>query len=363
MNSQATTTGETLRQELKETRLAYHALLAAIPDSAWDNPTPNPAWNVRQMMFHITLALRFLPGDIALLRRGHSLKVPPWLFNRVNEWYTGWAGNRQTRSSLAAEYDRHHESALALLDTIEPDEWMLAGEYPDINQNLQGTQTIADMFHYLTVHFEEHAADVRQSLEHGQSATPRQPPTGLDRWLYRAPIYLYRAGLGWLLGQRFLLLHHTGRKSGLPRQAVLEVVEHDGATDTYFVASGFGRSSHWFQNVQANPDVVIQVGVRKLAVTADILSREASGEMMVRYARRHPLAARSLSRVLGIDVDGTEAGYRRAGREQLPFVAFRRRSVLRNSPRAKQLVAPLLLLLGMMAGLVAFLRRRTQQTR
>lgn len=43
----------------------------------------------------------------------------------------------------------------------------------------------------------------------------RKPPTGLSRILFRAPIWLYRRGLGWLLGKRFLLINHIGWKSGL----------------------------------------------------------------------------------------------------------------------------------------------------
>lgn len=34
--------------------------------------------------------------------------------------------------------------------------------------------------------------------------SPRRPPRGFQRLLWRAPIWLYRLGLGWLLGHRFL---------------------------------------------------------------------------------------------------------------------------------------------------------------
>ena len=56
----------------------------------------------------------------------------------------------------------------------------------------------------------------------------RQPklPSGFSRLMFRLPIYLYKVGLGGLLGGRFLLLNHVGRKSGQPRQAVVEVVRH-----------------------------------------------------------------------------------------------------------------------------------------
>jgi monovalent cation:H+ antiporter, CPA1 family len=70
-----------------------------------------------------------------------------------------------------------------------------------------------------------------------------QPPRGMPRWLARLPLGLYHAGLGGLLGQRFLMLTHTGRKSGQPRQAVLEVVRYDEATGTVIIVSGFGPQS------------------------------------------------------------------------------------------------------------------------
>lgn len=66
------------------------------------------------------------------------------------------------------------------------------------------------------------------------------PQTRLRRTLFRAPILLYRLGLGGLLGSRFTLLTHTGRSSGRPRQVVLEVVGRHQASGGYLVASGFG---------------------------------------------------------------------------------------------------------------------------
>lgn len=55
-------------------------------------------------------------------------------------------------------------------------------------------------------------------------------PTGLLRRFLKLPNLLYRRHLGWLLGHRFLLLAHRGRKTGLIRRTVLEVVYYDPAT-------------------------------------------------------------------------------------------------------------------------------------
>lgn len=153
------------------------------------------------------------------------------------------------------------------------------------------------------------------------ATTKPTPPTGVSRFFFRLPIWLYRWRLGWLLGNRFVLLYHIGRKSGQVRQAVVEVVRHDQASDTYIVCSGFGEKAQWFQNLMQTPAITIQVGRRRLAVRAERLPTATGGDEMVDYARRHPAAARQLARLMGFQVDGSEAAYRAAG-EELPFVAL-----------------------------------------
>lgn len=364
MNDESASTSqrERLRRELEATRRDYHELLAEIPDSVWDRPTANPAWTVRQMMFHITLALRFLPADIALMRSGRTPPVPVWLFNRANEWYTRFAGKRQTRASLAVEYDKRHADVVALLDSVEPEGWTVTAQYPNINPNLEGTRSMADMFHYISVHFQEHAADIRPALENGDREPERQqaarPPQGVARLLFRAPLLTYRLHLGWLFGGRFLRLTHTGRKSGLPRQAVLEVIDHDADADTYYVVSGFGRKSQWFKNMQVNPQVTIQVGPRVLEARADVLEDSASGQKLVDYARRHPLAATALTRALGYDLDGSDEQYRQLGARYMPVVALRPQRVLRQTLTAAQLTALALLITILLLPLLPLARRR-----
>ncbi len=149
------------------------------------------------------------------------------------------------------------------------------------------------------------------------------PPKGLARIFFRLPIGLYRAGLGWMLGDRFLLLNHMGRKSGLPRQAVLEVVEHDPETDVYVVAVGFGEKSDWFQNILVDPDVSIQVGRRKISVTAECLDPQTAGDIMADFARRYPMEAK-MAGVLGFEVNGSEEDYHEMGK-MMTLIAFRPR--------------------------------------
>ncbi len=151
-----------------------------------------------------------------------------------------------------------------------------------------------------------------------------EPPRGWMRVLARLPIWLYRWHLGWLLGGRFVLINHIGRKSGLPRRVVVEVVRHDKNARTIIVASGFGEKAQWYQNLRKTPDVIIQLGTKKYAAHAEFLSAEEGAGEMADYARRHASAARELAKFMGYRVDGTEDDYRTLGQET-PFIALKYR--------------------------------------
>lgn len=155
-----------IREALEEGRDQYHALLARVPDNAWERPTGNPAWNVRQLLYHMTTGLRFLPMDVRMILRGSNPTVPPWLFNTANKWYNRWAARSHTRESLAAEYDRQHQKVLDLLVTLSDEDLEKAGTYPDIGGSLTGgRRTIADIFLYVAQHVDEHLEDLLQALQ------------------------------------------------------------------------------------------------------------------------------------------------------------------------------------------------------
>ena len=147
------------------------------------------------------------------------------------------------------------------------------------------------------------------------------PPRGWKAGFWRAPIWFYRLGLGGLLGKRFLLLNHIGRKSGQPRQAVLEVVKIDTQSNIFYSVSGFGEKAHWFQNIMHMPDVNIQVGWRKMSVHAERLSLEEGEQVLLEYAQKHPTALRELSKILNISYDGRPETIH-AMAQVLPVISF-----------------------------------------
>ncbi|MFI5615222.1 nitroreductase family deazaflavin-dependent oxidoreductase [Amycolatopsis sp. NPDC051903] len=119
-----------------------------------------------------------------------------------------------------------------------------------------------------------------------------------DRRLMRAPIWLYRVRLGFLLGCRLLLLEHVGRKTGVRRAVVLEVVGHP-APDTYVVASGFGDRAQWYRNVVAQPRVRVASGARGLSpATARRLSPAEADAVLAVYMSKHRRAWRHFKTIL-----------------------------------------------------------------
>jgi deazaflavin-dependent oxidoreductase (nitroreductase family) len=147
------------------------------------------------------------------------------------------------------------------------------------------------------------------------------PPRGLARLAWRAPIWLYRLGLGWLLGKRFVLINHVGRKTGKVRQAVVEVVYHEPETDSYILASGFGEKSDWYQNLTAYPQVMVQVGRRRKWVCAKRLPQSRATEVLLEYNHQHPALLRTLAGMLGYPMDGSEESVRFFA-SQIPMVAL-----------------------------------------
>ncbi|NNU26615.1 nitroreductase family deazaflavin-dependent oxidoreductase [Isoptericola sediminis] len=118
------------------------------------------------------------------------------------------------------------------------------------------------------------------------------------RWLVRAPIWLYRAGLGALLGDRLLMLQHRGRTTGEARFVVLEVVGRPSA-DRLVVASGLGPRPQWYRNIVVEPRVLVSVGRRRdVRAVAEPLDPDAGVARLEEYAAQHPAAWAALRPVV-----------------------------------------------------------------
>jgi F420H(2)-dependent quinone reductase len=115
----------------------------------------------------------------------------------------------------------------------------------------------------------------------------------LFRSLVKIHVALYRASGGRLGGRvgkgvPVLLLTTTGRKTGKRRTTPLLYVEEG---DRYVVvASVGGAPSHpaWYLNLRSNPAATIQVGGRKVVVTAETAGPEERARLWSRVTQMWP---------------------------------------------------------------------------
>lgn len=124
---------------------------------------------------------------------------------------------------------------------------------------------------------------------------PRSGSIGLKAWnrVTGANVALYRMSGGriggkWKRRNPILLLDHVGARSRAERTTPL--VYTPRGDDLLLVASRGGSEAHpgWFHNLRAHPDVTVQVGRRKLDVTARVASAEERGELWPMLCEENP---------------------------------------------------------------------------
>jgi len=98
----------------------------------------------------------------------------------------------------------------------------------------------------------------------------------------------YKRGFG--PTRMVLLLTTTGRKSGLPRVTPLQFEEIDG---DYYIASARGQAADWFKNIQANPNVHVQIQEREFdAVAEPVTDPVRIADFIELRLKRHPVIIR-----------------------------------------------------------------------
>lgn len=151
-------------------------------------------------------------------------------------------------------------------------------------------------------------------------------PSSARRRLFRAPVYLYRWKCGRLLGHRFMLLTHTGRRTGLRRHTVLEVMEYRQDGPEAVVMSAFGPNANWLRNIEATAGAEVVIGSQHFRAAHRLLDKEEAVAVITGYERHNrfiaPIVRAVLSLLLGWRYRGSTSDRRRLV-TQLPLIAFR----------------------------------------
>jgi deazaflavin-dependent oxidoreductase (nitroreductase family) len=130
------------------------------------------------------------------------------------------------------------------------------------------------------------------------------PTHPLHKALFKAPIILWRLGLGTVLGQFLMLISHTGRKSGRTRRTM---VEYHTIAGSKYIPCAFGPHSDWYQNMIADPNVTIQTRQGVESVRGERVTDER--ELLAVYyhlMRRNPLMTKSYLASLDIQPEASD---------------------------------------------------------
>jgi len=128
-------------------------------------------------------------------------------------------------------------------------------------------------------------------------------PNRLLKFFFKVPVWLHKLGLGgWerLVGAQWMLITTTGRKTGKRRDSMVDIMEYDKASDTYYIEAAYGARADWYRNIQNNPVFEAQVGRRKFKARASALSSEGASEMLVQFYRSKPAYTRSVMAMAGM---------------------------------------------------------------
>lgn len=145
----------------------------------------------------------------------------------------------------------------------------------------------------------------------------KEKPGPVVALLNRAPVPLYRAHLGWIMGPRFLMLTTTGRKTGRTRRTVVEVVKRaDGPAGArapvLWVVASRGPHSDWYANATSARPMRITWMTRTFTPQVHALDVDERFELLADYQRRHPRAAAMLGKAaLGQDFTASPEHLRR----------------------------------------------------
>jgi len=95
-------------------------------------------------------------------------------------------------------------------------------------------------------------------------------------------------GLGFLLARKVMILTTKGRVTGKERRTPLWYVREG---DAIYCLCGWGASSDWLKNLEADPHVIVQVGRERWETTKKLIQEPQEMErvlstMQEKYGRR-----------------------------------------------------------------------------
>lgn len=166
-------TRERLKEEIDSTRIAFQSLLDSIPEEALSLPSDNPAWNNREVLYHIAAIPRHIILEALMISKQNRILgllprlIQKGLFDWLNARLTRLGARGMTRARLADEYEKTCKAVLHGLDSVPDGDFGKSVHYPLVDPLLAGDVTIEYLFGYIKRHFDSHSAQIEKSARAG----------------------------------------------------------------------------------------------------------------------------------------------------------------------------------------------------
>jgi deazaflavin-dependent oxidoreductase (nitroreductase family) len=131
----------------------------------------------------------------------------------------------------------------------------------------------------------------------------QNPPAFMIPFM-KMPLILYRLGLGQMLGKRFMLVTHVGRRSGKVYRTVLAALRFDDKTREIFAVSAWS-GSNWYRNIQVTPALEVETNGVHYAPVQHSLSPEEIAALFIEFRKEHPIFSRMIARIPGWKIDSS----------------------------------------------------------
>jgi deazaflavin-dependent oxidoreductase (nitroreductase family) len=135
----------------------------------------------------------------------------------------------------------------------------------------------------------------------GMMFYPRQ---NWQKLAFKAPMLLWRMGLGPIVGKLIMVITTTGNKSKLPRHNMAEYYTLDGRK---YTVCAYGEKAAWYKNIKADPRVTVQTAegtqsMKAVRVTDD----QELNQVVDLFMRRNALLTTRYLESLGIKSDRSD---------------------------------------------------------
>ena len=127
--------------------------------------------------------------------------------------------------------------------------------------------------------------------------TARRPST-LVKALFKVPVWMYQAHLGFLFFGSLIVIVHRGRKSGNRYVTGLEMI--DRCDDELFVLSLWGAKSDWYRNIEANGVDQLWDGTKRTGASFRVVASDEAFGILSKTEKAHRLRVATSSVSLSI---------------------------------------------------------------